>query len=157
MSEVTARLLLLLVLSLGAAGVAAQEIYRWVDADGVTHFSDTPPQTDIGEVETIDIEINAPAAGEVREDLFNIEATAARMQAIRDELDEDLDARRDRQRSVSPPVVQYPEYPYYGVGYGFPLHSRPPGLRPPHPRPPRPEPRPSDDTATWRPPGRADG
>jgi len=27
----------------GATGPPAQDIYRWVDADGVVHFTDQPP------------------------------------------------------------------------------------------------------------------
>ena len=36
------RSILLVLCLLAATGVAAQEAYRWVDADGVVHYSDTP-------------------------------------------------------------------------------------------------------------------
>ena len=36
------RSILLILCLLAATGVAAQEAYRWVDADGVVHYSDTP-------------------------------------------------------------------------------------------------------------------
>jgi hypothetical protein len=145
-----------------ATGSPAQDIYRWVDAEGVIHFSDTPPATEVGEVETIAVDVGPPAAGAAGEVRFNIAATAERMQAIREELDEDLDARRDRQRAAPPPVVQYPETTGYGLAwpYGYPGYPGYPA-RPRPPRPPRPDPPhgppPADDTATWRPPGRADG
>ena len=44
-----------------ATASPAQGIYRWVDAAGVIHFSDTPPQTDVGTVQTVDVEVSAPA------------------------------------------------------------------------------------------------
>ncbi|HMM67169.1 MAG TPA: DUF4124 domain-containing protein [Dokdonella sp.] len=37
------RLLLLVLLCLGAAPAGAQQVYSWTDANGTKHFSDTPP------------------------------------------------------------------------------------------------------------------
>ena len=139
---------------MGASGARAQDIYRWVDTDGVIHFSDTPPQAGVTEVETVELAITASAADEPGSDPFNIEATEERMRAIRQALDENLDARRDRQRTAAPPVVQYPQSTGYGGAWpvGRPIYPRPP--RPPPQRPPRP---PANDTSTWRPGGRQDG
>jgi glutaredoxin len=41
----------LLMLGLGLAGGAAAQVYKWKDAQGVTHFSDTPPPPSVAKVE----------------------------------------------------------------------------------------------------------
>lgn len=43
MKKLLPLLLLALILSLFFTGEASAEIYRWVDENGKTHFSDTPP------------------------------------------------------------------------------------------------------------------
>jgi len=50
------RALLAGVLLVAAADDAAARIYKWVDADGATHFSDGQP--DSGKVETVELRIN---------------------------------------------------------------------------------------------------
>ena len=49
------------LLLLLCAGAASAQMYRWKDAHGVTHFSDTPPATSVP-VAKIDSRINASAA-----------------------------------------------------------------------------------------------
>jgi hypothetical protein len=46
---------------LGAAPAAAQEIYRWVDANGVVNFSDTVPAAESSGISTVVIENTQPA------------------------------------------------------------------------------------------------
>jgi Domain of unknown function (DUF4124) len=147
--------------ALRPAPATAQEIYRWVDEQGVVHFSDTAPVGESAEVSTLTLEDTRPANYDREEDVFNLEATEQRMQALRDELAAERAARRERAAARPPPVVQYPEQQHFGYSddylYGYPpLYPRPPGGRPGRPgNRPRPEPPPSDDdTSTWRPPGR---
>jgi len=139
-----------LLLAIGAAGgVSAIEVYSWVDENGVTHFSDTRPEDAARPVRKLMLENPAPADPD--EDVFGIEAQAARMQALR----ETMEARRSaaleaRREAAQQPVVQYVEQP----GYGYPIFSLPgypvrPPTRPPV-RPPRPEPYPS---VPFKPPG----
>ena len=142
----------------------AQEIYRWVDDQGVVHFSDTAPAAASGEVSTLTLQDTTPANYDPEQDIYNLEATAQRMQALRDELAAEREARRERAATQPPVVAQYPEQPHYGYAddylYGYPpLYPRPPGGHPgrppggpPHRPPPGAEP-PVDDTSTWRPPG----
>jgi hypothetical protein len=142
----------------------AQQIYRWVDEQGVVHFSDTAPPGDSGEVSTLTLENTQPANYDPEQDIYNLEATEQRMQALRDELAAEREARRERAAAQPPVVAPYPEQPHYGYAddylYGYPpLYPRPPGERPgrppggpPHRPPPGAEP-PADDTSTWRPPG----
>jgi hypothetical protein len=132
-----------LLLAIGAASdLRAVEVYTWVDENGVTHFSDTGPEDSAQPVRKLMLENPAPA--DVDEDVFGVEAQAARMQALR----ETMEARRSaaleaRRQAAQQPVVQYVEQP----GYGYPIFSLPgyparPPYRPPT-RPPRPEPYPS--------------
>lgn len=147
------------LLGLGATA-QAQEVYSWVDHDGVVHFSDTPPAGQVGDVRTVEIESTRSQDYDPAEDVYNIEATAERMQVLREEFAADREASRERRRSVSPPVMQYDGPAVYGQPYGYPVFpNRPIGpIRPHPPTPPRPEPRPeppADDTSTWQPPGRS--
>ncbi|MGK2927434.1 MAG: DUF4124 domain-containing protein [Lysobacterales bacterium] len=141
---------------LGAA--EAQEVYRWVDENGVVNFSDRAPSAapETG-VSTLKLEDNRSAAYDPEQDLFNIQSTQERTQALREELQEQREARHERSAS-QPVVVQQPEQRNYGYPWDYPYgypSLRPggkPPIRPPYkPRPP-PEP-PADDTSTWRPPG----
>ena len=140
------------------SAVVAQEIYRWVDEQGVVHFSDTAPAGASGEVGTLTLDDSAPTHYDPEQDIYNIEATEQRMQALRDEMAAQRDARRERAAAQPPVVVQYPEQTHFGYAndylYGYP---RPPGGHPGKPpNRPRPEPpAPEDDTSTWRPPGQS--
>lgn len=65
------RMLILLTLVCTAAGAAAadkQQVYKWTDASGVVHFTDTPPPNDTPNVQSVRIVGNVqsaevPAAG----------------------------------------------------------------------------------------------
>jgi len=125
--------LLLLVLQAGSPAVAATEIFHWVDENGVAHFSQSAPLSDVAGVSQMTLEDSTPPDYDPEEDLYGIQAQAERMAALRDEMAEKREARRNRQlNSAQQPLVQYRE-PYYGSG----LFGRPPY----YPRPPlRPEP-----------------
>lgn len=135
------------------AAAEAQEVYRWVDENGVVNFSDrAPPAAVAADVGTLTLEDTRPAGYEAEQDVFNIEATAERTQARREAL---------RERQPAPPVVvQYPEQSNTGYPWGYPYGYPPlrpggkPPFRPPQRPPPQPEP-PADDTSTWRPPGQS--
>ena len=136
----------------------AQEIYRWVDENGVINFSDrAPPAAPEAGVSTLKLEDSRSAAYDPDQDLFNIQATLARTQALREELQEQRSALRERQPS-QPVTVQSPEKSVPGYSWGYPYGYPPlrPGGKPPFRPPQRPTPQPeppADDTSTWRPPG----
>ncbi|MEM9172744.1 MAG: DUF4124 domain-containing protein [Pseudomonadota bacterium] len=46
-----------MALALFLASAAAQQVYRWVDDDGVVHYSDQPPPVDARELESVDIDV----------------------------------------------------------------------------------------------------
>lgn len=137
----------------------AQEIYRWVDENGVVNFSDKAPPAAAAGVSTLTLEDSRPAAYDPEQDLFNIQATLARTQSLRKALEERRAARRESAGARPPVAAQSAAQSIYGYPYGYPpLYPRPlfgPGGKPP-PRPDQPQPQPEppdDDTATWRPPG----
>jgi hypothetical protein len=135
----------------------AQEVYRWVDEDGVVNFSDTVPGAAAGDVDTLQLEDTGPRDYDPEEDLYNVAEQAERMQTLRQEMAEAREARRERrQETTRQPAVQYPQGVRYGYPYGYPAYGRPPHRPPGKPpiggRPPRPEPY---ETSTLRPPEQA--
>lgn len=176
MFRLTAAMILALGLTLWTAEAAAQQIYRWVDAEGVVHFSDTPPEREGTEVSAIELKTMRSSSYDPAEDIYNIDATRQRTEARWERMQELQVARELQPRSPSQPVIQYPERVYYGSGYGYdygrdygrdrddhyPRSPGRPGIGPGRPghgpgRPPSRPGRPDNDTSTWRPPGRADG
>lgn len=138
-------------LLLAAASAGAQEIYRWVDQSGVVHFSDTAPASVGADVSTVFLEETRSPDYDPEEDIYNVAAQAERMQALRVEMAEGREARRERQRDAAQsPAEQDREVVRYGYDYGYPWRPRPPARPPNRPRPPVPEPY---TTSTLRPPG----
>lgn len=85
---------------------AAGEIYRWVDADGGVHYSDTKPQHD-APVTTIDIESPRRTDYDPVEDPYSILNQAARIHQIWLDLEE---ARQARARERIDAMAQAPRY-----------------------------------------------
>jgi hypothetical protein len=142
----TTAVLLVLV---SARTVFAQEIYHWVDENGVSHYSQTAPAGAVDGVETMSLEDTAPADNDPGEDIYGVEAQAERMAALRQEMEEKRDTRREsRAANAQQPVVQYQN----PVNYGYGPFWRPPfrPLPPVEPEPPIAEPYP---ISTLRPPG----
>lgn len=144
----------------GAVPAMANEVYRWVDENGVVNFSDAAPgKAQPGaEVNTLTLEDTAPKDYDPEQDIYNVAAQAERMQALREELEQEREARREQQRRVqAQPSTPYQSsvndrYPYDFPAYGRPP-MRPPG-RPPARPPQRPVPEPYE-TSTLRPPRQA--
>ena len=144
----------LMIGALASGATAAQDIYRWVDEDGVVHFSDTAPGSATGGVSTVIVEDTRPKDYDPDADIYNVAAQAERMQALRDKMEQEREERRERQRSAVP--VRQPVPPVQTVGYGIPpwWWDRPGPGRPPKPElPVLPEPGPPP-TSTLRPPGK---
>ena len=142
-----------LLLALAAAPLGATEVYRWVDADGVVHFSDKAPPSGVDDYSRQDVIVEPPAGYDPEQDVYGVAAQQERMRALREDMERRREARRENEAAAPrPPVaaqspaVSYPLYPY-------------PGWRPRPPRPPRPEPpieppvEPRPPTATLKPPG----
>jgi hypothetical protein len=138
-----------------AGAAAAQEVYRWVDEDGVVNFSDTAPASaeSGAEVNTLTLQDTTPMNYDPEQDIYNVAAQAERMQALRAEMEKEREARLEQQQSApQQPASTSSSAVNYGYPYGYPAYGRPP-LRPGRPpaRPPeRPVPEPYD-TSTLRP------
>ena len=114
---------------------AGGAVYQWVDTQGVTHFSETPPAATGVEVTRIELD-PAPAAG-FSDDYFSVVNQAMRMERRRLEAEaartEHLQAQAaaDRARAAAaaatepapapdPEVVYLPRYPYHYPQYRQP-------------------------------------
>ena len=131
---------------------AAQEVYRWVDENGIVNFSDTAPAAAAADVRTLILEDNVPPDYDPEADIYNVAAQAERMQAMREQMDKQREERRERQRDApSQPAVQYQQGVQYGYPYGYPAYPWPP-FRPPARPPVKPRHEPYE-ISTLRPPG----
>jgi hypothetical protein len=139
----------LLLLPLAQPG--AEQAYTWVDENGTTHFSETPPHNESINAEQINL-LPAPSAGNVSDDdFYSVVNQADRMEKNRLE-NERLTAERslteaeakrasaEAQAAQQTPDQQntqedtryYPAYPYYGnygrrPGYDNKPHPGKPG------------------------------
>ena len=141
-------LVLFLLAFLASMPVLATEVYHWVDENGVSHYSQNAPATDVGGVSKMILEDTTPPDYDPEEDRYGVEAQAERMASLRKEMADKREAQRERQRNApQQPVVQY-QQPYQ---YGYSPFWRPPY----YPRPPlRPEPPIAPaPTFPFRPPG----
>ena len=98
----------------GCAALAqASVIHKWVDADGVTHYSDEPPTGDVTGLEQIDLPTPAIAAHRRASDYYSIANQWRRMHRERIELERARAARAGETAGASRGgdtiVVQLPE------------------------------------------------
>ena len=135
---------------IASATAAAQEIFHWIDENGVPNFSQEQPAGEIPGLSKLYLADTTPADFDPEEDRFGIEEQAERMNALREEMDQRREANREREKvAVQQPVQQYRD-PYRF--YSRPLWYPPIQPRPPHrPKPPIAVPY---ETSTLRPPGR---
>ena len=135
--------------ALAAGTVSATEVYRWVDEDGVVHFSQTAPTADVAGVSREVVENPVPPGYDPEQDIYDVAGQQERMQARRDELEREREARRERERQAAqraatsaPPVQGYPVYGWPGYRPWPPVQPRPP-IAPPIEPPVEPPPPPS--------------
>lgn len=143
-TSITAQLILLLAFSTAGAG----EVFTWIDAHGITHFSETPPPEEAAgratQLELRPVPAARPWAGE---DYFSVTKQAARMEARRlaneklraERLQAEAEARRARAEEQAaldaarqPAIQQEPRY--YPLYLNYPRY----GQRPSHRHRPRP-------------------
>ena len=100
--------------------VSAVSVYQWVDADGVTHFSDETPTASkpVKQLSQYDIEDNFPQSRDPGEDYFSIVNQWKRTSEERDAaLKQKREAKRERRASrqqQAQVVVQEPRRVYTG-------------------------------------------
>lgn len=117
--------------------VQAEEIFHWVDANGVHHYSQSPPPEKADGVKTLQVDGSQPASYDPTEDRYNVAAQEIAMQERRDKLEESRKSQQQAQQtSTSNTVVYYPQpdagnailYPpgYRPIAPGWPNRPRPP-------------------------------
>lgn len=117
----------------------AAEIYHWVDENGVQHFTQYRPGSDIPNVSTQKLENIAPPDNGQPEDVYNLEEHEKRMAAWREERDQNRkDARERKQQEAQQQRVEYPEQNnrYIRPYWRRPIYGRPPIKPPTIPEPP---------------------
>ncbi|MDT8319668.1 MAG: DUF4124 domain-containing protein [Xanthomonadales bacterium] len=134
--------------------VAAQQIYHWVDENGVPVYSQNPPPGEtVAKILHLEPRTPDPDAGE---DLYDVEAQQQRMQELREAMARKREQRSERAGIAQPPRAAPPQAVTHPLWH-LPQRSRP---RPPGRKPGRPEPKPEPPdsapapTATLKPPGR---
>ena len=132
------RLTMLLLLGISVSAPAA-EVYRWVDADGVVHFSDTLPDTMQGDVERLVVQDRNPPGYDPAEDPNNVMNQAQRSTARFAEVEKERAERAEkRQQEINIYLTDPNRQSPYLYGFRNPLF-RPP-LFPPQFPPQRPLP-----------------
>ena len=108
------------LLALQASSAFAVSVYRWVDAEGVTHFSDeTPAATKpFKQFSQYDIEENFPESRDPDEDYFSIvnqwKRTSEEREASLKQKREAKRERRSARQQQAQVVVQEPRRVYTG-------------------------------------------
>ena len=146
----TTVIILVLLATIASTAAVANEVYSWIDENGVQNFSQKPPDGKIAGVSQLNLVDTTPQDYDPEEDRYGVQAQAERMSALREEMEQRRDDAREREKIADQQqVIQYRE-PVRSYSHGFwnpPVYPRPP-LKPEHPiEVPAP-------TATLRPPGR---
>ena len=146
----TTVIILVLLATIASTAAVANEVYSWIDENGVQNFSQKPPDGKIAGVSQLNLVDTTPQDYDPEEDRYGVQAQAERMSALRDEMEQRRDDAREREKIADQQqVIQYRE-PVRSYSHGLwypPVYPRPP-LKPELPIE-RPAP-----TATLRPPGR---
>jgi len=122
---------------------SAQDIYKWQDQSGTTHYGEIPPPMEFSSFEVLEVQLEEPA-GPVVESYRSALELANSLQADRLEreklrlereklLQQDRQARLEAQRYNDTYQTRY----YYGGYYPHRSYPRPPHYGKPHPRPPQ--------------------
>ena len=89
--------------------LVASEIFHWVDADGVNHYSQSPPPTSDA-VQTLQIDGSQPASYDPNEDRYNVAAQAESTQAVYDKMAENRKNKQQaKQNTAANTVIYYPD------------------------------------------------
>lgn len=126
-SIITPALSLLMVSLLHCAHAAV--VHKWIDADGVTHYSDKAPGPAVTDVSMIDVPSGNSDKTDVKNGYYSIKNQWQRVHKERLE-QQKLELERDRQKAVlqstTPPVVYVDESAEerYAVAYLGRFHHR---------------------------------
>ena len=130
---------LVLLAVIASTKVPASEIYSWVDGNGVSNYSQYRPAGNIPNLTRQKLEDTAPPGNGQLEDVYNVEAQAKRMAALREERERKRkDARERKRQAALQQAIKYPEpnRRFAGSYWNRPFYGRPPHRPPNKPRPP---------------------
>ncbi len=134
-------LLAVALLALAAVDGNAAVAHKWLDTDGVTHYSDAPPPTPTADFERLDLP-TAPSRAAVHDAYYSIANQWRRMHRERIELErvraESLRDTRVESRGSDTIVIQVPDsrpsvaiLPRHRPGFVSPKAAAPPARRHP--------------------------
>jgi hypothetical protein len=115
--------LLAVCLSAAACAEVAADIYKWVDADGVTHYAESPPETAGRPVQTIDLgalEVGAVSFTDhesVRAAAAELEASRLERERIRRERRQQLESAERGDTADDEERRYYPSFTFYPPGH----------------------------------------
>jgi len=130
---------MLTIMMLAMSGAGATEIFQWIDDEGVVHFSDTRPESDVA-VKALHVNKSTPADYDPQDDPYSILNQAARMNRSWAELEKIRDERAEKRREEAERNRRYvelyePDFYYQRPGRYFWNSGRyPPTIRPPQNR-----------------------
>lgn len=107
----------------------ASGIHKWVDEQGVTHYSDQAPESDILQVSVIEIPAAHYTVSDIEKDYYSITNQWMRVHQERLEL-EKIKLEKAKQKAAqrpAPPQVVYVNESYedrYRVAYPFFIHKK---------------------------------
>lgn len=117
------------IVLLGSGGAAgATDVYRWVDDEGVTHYSQWRPDNAATTVDTLEIERSTPAGYDPAADPYSVSAQRARTHARWKDIHERAEAEREAARDREPDraAANDDDAERYRPGYLFvPVLQRP--------------------------------
>ncbi len=144
---------LVLLAVIASTNVAATEIFQWVDENGVQHFTQYPPDSEVQGVSKQTLVEAGPRGEGPVEDVFNVEAHEKHMAEWREERDKKRKEARERNdyATQQPPKYQQRNYDYSRSLWYPPIYNRPP-QRPPYRPPNRPPVNPERPIFNPRPP-----
>jgi len=90
---------------------SATEVYRWTDADGIVHFSDTRPEND--SAETLVVRETTPEDYDPAADPYSIVNQAERLAENRERLAKEREEREEIRRERVERIIIYEREPDY--------------------------------------------
>ncbi len=143
------RLFALIGGALTALAAGAEQVYRWVDDNGITHFSQQPPPPGVSGLSVNEIPASQPPAVDPAADYWSITNQVQRLEASRVALEQRRIEQKklriemaEAQRRQAEAAQDYAEpyertliYPAYGYRYSYYPHVYPRvghGFRPRH-------------------------
>jgi len=128
-------IILILLVVFASTNLAAEEIYRWTDENGVPNYSQYPPNSDIVDVSKQKLEDVTPPGNGQAEDVYNVEAQQKRMAEWREEREQNRKkVRESKKLAAQQQPVTYPQQVRrsFGTYWNRPVYGKPPH-QPQHP------------------------